>query len=255
MSDEKLVFHIQNPGTNEFSSRRLVNYEAPLYPKFIDEELTLAVGRDRFNDPFMRIVWSQRLYRVVNGKQMLMHPCQSYIRGGELYQIGYPRFIVQQKMDPVFVGLDTWDEKLQGTKPYTGVYTFLACVQTTKGGFRLPDRTLLEALKALDWNKRHATLYGSHMEKPPEEASQWAVTKMMSDIDIAEQKAREEQKDRLRRVLKENQRRIFSKLPNEGRARDPYREAQKQREKAYLEQHARRQQEKQIVKQIVLTDL
>ncbi len=255
MSDEKLVFHIQNPGTNEFSSRRLVNYDAPLYPKFIDEELTLAVGRDRFNDPFMRIVWSQRLYRIVNGKQMLMHPCQSYTRGGELYQIGYPRFIVQQKMDPVFVGLDTWDESLQGAKPYTGVYTFLACVQTTSGGYRLPDRTLLEALKALDFNKRHAPLYGSHMGEVPEEAKQWGVQKMLSDIDIAEQKVRLEQKDKMRRVLMENQRRIFSKLPNEGRAKDPYRESQKLKEKFFLDQYTKREKEKQVVKQIVLTDL
>jgi hypothetical protein len=93
------------------------------------------------------------------------------------------------------------------------------------------------------------------MGEVPEEAKQWGVQKMLSDIDIAEQKVRLEQKDKMRRVLMENQRRIFSKLPNEGRAKDPYRESQKLKEKFFLDQYTKREKEKQVVKQIVLTDL
>ncbi len=224
MGDPVQPLAIVWPETNEFKARRNTNWDAPKYARFIDEELTLTCGRDTYGDPLMRIVWGQKLTRISNGDVVMQHPIQQFIINGSTYQIGIPRFIVQQKMPAEEVGLETWDENLQGPKPYRGLYIFLACIQTPTGEFRLPDVDFLLQLKHLEYNKRQAIAY----QKSPE-ATKWKSMALQADVEHTQMIIDRKRRADVRHFFNERMRRIKSEHPNEGRALDPYRESKKQK--------------------------
>jgi len=230
---ERLTFAIKHPNTNEFSSRRLSNYDAPLYPSWIDDELSYASGRDFFGDVRLRIVWGQKLFRIAQGQVLMLHPAQTWEKGGQIYQVGYPRFIVQMKQHPNFCGLGDWDEKLQGPKPTTGLYTYLACVQTPEGNFRLPDTDFLLQLKGLNYNRMLANMYGESQEAPvADEATRWKIEQLRNNAQEIKNKRQVLRREEIKDAYKNSK--IFKRHPREGLARDPYAESRKMNAQAFM---------------------
>lgn len=223
---------IKHPNSKEFSSPLLRNNPAPTIDGYVLSEIVLAGGRNKFGQPRMRVVWMQGLTRVINGQTRLKYAAQSWGDGfGKIFDIGFPRFMVEQWVDPAFVDLAHWNTKLQGPKPHQGMYLDLMCIQTADGHFCYPDRRHLTELKAMDYRKRHDALYHAADEVAPQYVRDMKV-KALNDRDAAiKEKSRAQRRFITRDHFKENLHRITHKHPNEGLARDKYAESRKLREK------------------------
>jgi hypothetical protein len=172
--------------------------------------------------------------RKKNGQLGMKYPLVTWVNAyNEIMEVGVPRFMVEQKIDPVFIDLDNWKEGIQGPKPVRGVYRDLMCIQTGDGHFCYPDRRHIAELAAMDYRRRHDAMYGrSHEEEAPEYVKEWKREKLRRDMVTREEKHTAERRFMIRDHYRARKRRIFHNLPNEGRRPDPYRESIKQRERA-----------------------
>lgn len=213
---------------SEFMSGSLQNWPAPFLPRYIQEELTLAAGRNRYRLPRMLIRWGQSIMRGKLGQIRMVYPVQSYGDDfGNIIDIGVPRWIVEQLIDPVFIDFSSWNYELQGPMPINGMYRHLMTIQTEKGEYCFPDRRFLTELKVMAHNKQNARLLGSHEEVAPEWETKQKIKDMIYEEKIAEAKTRTNRRGDIKHFLNQRRRRLFNKNPNEGRALDPYKQSQK----------------------------
>lgn len=219
------LYTLQGP---EFTSGSLQNWPAPYLPRYIQKEITLAAGCNRYRLPRMLIRWGQSIMRGKLGQTRMAYPVQSYGDDfGNVIDIGTPRWIVEQLIDPVFIDFSSWDFELQGPMPINGMYRHLMTIQTEAGEYCLPDGRFISELRAMAYNKTNARLLGSHEEVAPEWETKQKIKDMIYEEDIKNAQTRTERKSDIRHFLNQRRRRLFNRNPNEGRALDPYKERKK----------------------------
>lgn len=224
--------YIKHPDSAEFGSRLLQNHPAPVVDSYILDEIARIGGKDRFGDPMLRLMWGQSIFRTAFGQTRMRYSLQTYESAtGEYYDIGSPRFIVESKIDPIFIDLEGWNVPMQGPKPIRGLYQFVCAIQTPEGGFCYPDSRHIAAIKRMRWAREQDPLTYSHEEKKPEYERLKKIKETTDAIADRDAKRKAARREMIHEHYKSRKRRMFHHLPNEGRIPDPYVESKKQKSK------------------------
>lgn len=226
MIERQLVTHINFPESGELSSPLLSNQPAPSVDDWFTRELVRIGGRDKFGDPVFRVVWGQSELTIQNGESRMKYKAQIRETASGLYDVGLPRFIIEEKYDALWV-LPGWKEAIQGPKPLRGQYRYLIAIQDEFGNYEPPGQSFINALERARFYRDQDELRHSHEETSSDREREQEISRWKDAAKAAEDKKRATVRDMIHQHYKERIHRITHLHPNEGHGIDKYRNSQK----------------------------
>lgn len=165
------------------------NQPSPVNLLPYQERIDKAVGKDIHGRSLVRLVWGQATTQLSFGRHRMKYPFYRYEEGGEIHDIGIPRFFVEELHSNAELNKSgAWDKarwqwvdgqgKLDvlGPIPEDGFYTLLFPIayhdhlccngrefqpngETCYGGFRPPSDTDLTRIRRMKWRRDNASNY------------------------------------------------------------------------------------------------
>lgn len=172
------------------------NQPSPVDLRSYQERIDKAVGKDIHGRSLLRVVWGQAVTHLSFGRHRMKYPFYRYEEGGEIHDIGIPRFFVEELHSNAELNQSGAWEKTRwqwvdgqgkvdvlGAIPEEGFYTllfpiayhdrlccngreFLPNGETCYGAYRPPTDHDLQRIRRMKWRRDH----GSNAENNPSDS-------------------------------------------------------------------------------------